>query len=98
MRIATIALTSLGVGAAVAVTGPVSFIGLIVPHICRVLGARSYGVLIVASAIVGAELLVISDLLARTIAKPAELPIGVVTAFLGAPFFYVLLMRRRREE
>lgn len=91
-----IALTALGVGAAVAVTGPVGFVGLAVPHLVRILGVHHYRALIAASAAFGALLLVVADLLARTVAKPAEIPIGVVTAFLGAPFFYALLLKRGR--
>lgn len=97
-RLFAVLLSALGVGAAVAVTGPIGFVGLVVPHLCRYLGAVSYRTLIPASALGGAVLLVIADTAARTMAQPAELPIGVVTAFIGAPFFYILLMRRPSAE
>jgi iron complex transport system permease protein len=97
-RRVAIALTALGVGAAVAVSGPIGFIGLVVPHLTRLLAGPSHRVTIVGSAIGGGLLLVIADTIARTVVKPAELPIGVVTAFLGAPFFYALLIRGRAGE
>ncbi|NUP10390.1 MAG: iron ABC transporter permease [Polyangiaceae bacterium] len=98
VRAAAVILCALGVGAAVAISGPIGFVGLVVPHLARILGGASHRITIVGSAIGGGLLLVIADTLARTIVKPAELPIGVVTAFLGAPFFYFLLLRRRRAE
>lgn len=94
-RAAAIALTALGVGAAVAVSGPIGFVGLVVPHLTRLFWGPRHSVTIVGSAIGGALLLVVADTIARTLVRPAELPIGVVTAFLGAPFFYALLIRRQ---
>jgi iron complex transport system permease protein len=97
-RRVAIVLTALGVGASVAVSGPIGFVGLVVPHLTRLLAGPSHRITIVGSAIGGALLLVIADTIARTLVKPAELPIGVVTAFLGAPFFYALLLRKRAGE
>lgn len=87
--------TALGVGAAVAAAGMIGFIGLIVPHLVRLLTGPDHRVLLPASALAGASLLLFADLLARLVLAPAELPIGIVTAFLGAPFFLYLLVRGR---
>lgn len=83
------------VGASVAVAGPIGFVGIVVPHLLRlVIGPRHAG-LLPTSALLGAVLLVGADMVARTIVAPAELPIGIVTAILGAPFFLWLLLRQR---
>ena len=87
--------TALGVGAAVAAAGMIGFIGLVVPHLVRLLVGPDHRVLLPASLLAGASLLLFSDLLARLLLAPAELPIGIVTALLGAPFFLYLLMRGR---
>jgi iron complex transport system permease protein len=88
--------TALGVGAAVAAAGLIGFIGLVVPHLLRLLVGPDHRVLLPASALAGASLLLLADLLARLLMAPAELPIGIVTALLGAPFFLYLLVRERR--
>lgn len=88
-------LTALGVGAAVAAAGLIGFIGLVVPHLIRLLSGPDHRVLLPASALAGASLLLFADLLARLLLAPAELPIGIVTALLGAPFFLFLLVRGR---
>ena len=87
--------TALGVGAAVAAAGMIGFIGLVVPHLVRLLVGPDHRVLLPASALAGASLLLLADLFARLILAPAELPIGIVTALIGAPFFLYLLMRGR---
>ena len=87
--------TALGVGAAVAAAGMISFIGLVVPHLVRLLAGPDHRVLLPASVLAGATLLLFADLIARLALAPAELPIGIVTAFLGAPFFLYLLLRGR---
>jgi len=87
--------TALGVGAAVAAAGLIGFIGLVVPHLIRLLVGPDHRVLLPASALAGASLLLLADLLARLALAPAELPIGIVTALLGAPFFLYLLLRGR---
>ncbi|QLF95013.1 iron ABC transporter permease [Pseudomonas sp. ABC1] len=87
--------TALGVGAAVAAAGMIGFIGLVVPHLVRLLVGPDHRVLLPASALAGASLLLLADLLARLLLAPAELPIGIVTALLGAPFFLFLLLRVR---
>ncbi|MBA1274766.1 iron ABC transporter permease [Pseudomonas azotifigens] len=88
-------LTALGVGAAVAAAGLIGFIGLVVPHLIRLLSGPDHRVLLPAAALAGASLLLLADLLARLLLAPAELPIGIVTALLGAPFFLFLLVRGR---
>ena len=88
--------TALGVGAAVAAAGLIGFVGLVVPHLLRLLVGPDHRILLPASALAGASLLLLADLLARLLMAPAELPIGIVTALLGAPFFLYLLVRERR--
>lgn len=87
--------TALGVGAAVAAAGLIGFIGLVVPHLMRLLVGPDHRLLLPASALVGASLLLLADLIARLALAPAELPIGIVTALIGAPFFLYLLVRGR---
>lgn len=91
-------ITALMVGAAVAVSGIIGFLGLVVPHLLRLMLGPDHRVLLPGSALLGASLLLGADLLARTIIAPAELPIGIVTAFIGAPFFLWLLLRNRNQS
>ncbi|MEU4694582.1 iron ABC transporter permease [Actinoplanes sp. NPDC023714] len=91
-RYLLIVAASLGTAAAVSVSGLIGFVGLIVPHTIRLLTGPSYRSLLPLSILFGAAFLTLTDLVARTVAGDAEIPIGVVTAFLGAPFF-VLVMR-----
>lgn len=86
---------ALGVGAAVAAAGLIGFIGLIVPHLVRLLTGPDHRVVLPASALAGATLLLFADIFARLVMAPAELPIGIVTVFIGAPFFLFLLVRGR---
>jgi iron complex transport system permease protein len=95
-RIVIVVFATLGTAAAVAVSGLIGFVGIIVPHAVRLLAGTSYRVVVPLSALFGAAFLVAADLAARTVMSPAELPIGVVTAFLGAPFFVVVLRMTRR--
>jgi iron complex transport system permease protein len=85
---------SLATSAAVAVGGPIGFIGIIVPHLVRLMVGSDHRVLLPASALFGAAFLVGCDLLARTVIAPVEIPVGVVTALLGGPFFLWLLVRK----
>lgn len=87
-----ILLVGLSVGAAVSVSGVIGFVGLVVPHILRLWIGPDHRFLIPGSAVLGALLLLGSDLAARTLAAPAEIPIGIITASIGAPFFLWLLM------
>ena len=87
-------LVAAGVGVAVALAGAIGFIGLVVPHIMRMLIGPDHRYLLVASALGGAILLLLADTLARVVVAPTELPVGLVTALVGAPFFISLLRRR----
>lgn len=87
-------IASLLAAAAVAVSGVIGFVGLVVPHVIRLLWGADYRLLIPASALLGASFLIFADALARVVAAPSELPVGVVTAFVGVPFFLWLLRRR----
>lgn len=92
-----IILVAAGVGLAVAVSGSIAFVGLVVPHMVRLWVGPDHRVLLPLSALGGAVLLLLADAVARTAMAPAELPVGLVTALLGAPFFISLLRRRRLE-
>jgi iron complex transport system permease protein len=96
VRLLVVAAATVATAAAVAVAGLIGFVGIIVPHTIRLIVGGSYRLLLPMSVIVGAGFLVFSDVIARTILSPAELPIGVVTAFFGAPFFAVVLRTSRR--
>ena len=87
-------LASLGAAAAVAVSGLIGFVGLVVPHAVRLTAGSSHRRVVPLSFLFGAAFLVLADVVARTLHSPAELPIGVVTAFVGAPFFLVILRRQ----
>jgi iron complex transport system permease protein len=95
VRLLIVAAATAGTAAAVAVSGLIGFVGIIVPHTIRLLVSTSYRAVVPLSLVVGAGFLVLTDVLARTILSPAELPIGVVTAFFGAPFFAVVLRTTR---
>ena len=94
-RVLIVVAASLGTAAAVAAGGLIGFVGIIVPHALRIAGVTSYRWLLGLSAIGGGAFLVLADLIARRALAPAELPIGVVTAAIGAPFFVALLRSRR---
>lgn len=89
---------ALAVGASVAVAGVIGFIGLVVPHLLRLALGPDHRLLLPGSALFGATLLTGADLLARMVVQPAELPIGIVTALVGGPFFLWLLLRRRDKH
>lgn len=91
------AAAALITGAAVAVSGTIAFVGLVVPHMLRLVVGPDHRVLLPASAVGGALFLVVADTLARTVVQPAELQVGMITAFVGAPFFIVLLLRHKRR-
>lgn len=88
--------TSLGVGLCVALTGVIGFLGLLVPHCLRLWLGPGHRLLLPASMLGGALLLIVADTLARTLAAPAEIPVGLLTSLLGGPYFLYLLMRRSR--
>jgi iron complex transport system permease protein len=91
-----ILVVAIGVGACVALAGTIAFVGLVVPHIVRMLIGPAHAALLRGSALAGAVLLILADLLARIAIAPTELPVGVVTALIGVPFF-VLLLRHRGQ-
>lgn len=94
-RVMLIALAAVLAGSAVSVAGLIGFIGLIVPHITRLLLGSDYRFLLPGSALIGAALLTAADTLARTMFDPLEIPVGILTSAMGAPFFLYLLRRRR---
>jgi len=96
VRLLIVVAATAGTAAAVAVSGLIGFVGIIVPHTIRLLVSSSYRAVVPLSLVVGAGFLVLADVIARTIMSPSELPIGVVTAFFGAPFFAVVLRSSRR--
>ena len=98
VRLALIVLTALLTGAAVAVCGTIGFVGLVVPHLIRLIAGPDHRALVPASALGGALLVTLADLASRTIAAPVEVPLGVITALAGGPFFLWLLHRTRREQ
>jgi iron complex transport system permease protein len=85
---------SLATGAAVSVGGPIGFVGIIIPHLVRLLVGPDHRLVLPASALFGAAFLVACDLVARTILAPVELPVGIITALIGGPFFLWLLIRK----
>ncbi|RHW40039.1 iron ABC transporter permease [Lysinibacillus yapensis] len=97
-KYALLAGGSMLTGAAVAVSGAIGFVGLVVPHMTRMLWGTDHRHLLTLSFINGASLLIICDLVSRTIISPAELPIGVITAFIGAPVFSYIFFKQRRAR
>jgi iron complex transport system permease protein len=95
LRIEIIILTALATGIAVALCGVIAFIGLVVPHLIRLTLGSNHYIVIPGSALLGALLLLVADTLSRTLFSPAELPVGIVTALLGGPFFIYLIMRQQ---
>ncbi|MER7135599.1 FecCD family ABC transporter permease [[Kitasatospora] papulosa] len=98
LRIVLVLVVALLTAAAVAVAGIISFVGLLVPHLLRMANGPGHRFLVPGSALGGALVLVAGDLAARTVADPAELPLGVLTALFGSPFFFWLLRRTRRRQ
>ncbi len=95
VRLTVVAAATLGTAAAVSVSGLIGFVGIIVPHTVRLLSNASYRVVLPVSMIGGAAFLILADVVALNLQAPAQIPIGVVTAFVGAPFFLFLLRSRR---
>ena len=94
-RLLVVAAATLLTAAAVSVSGLIGFVGLVTPHIVRLMVGHSYRILVPLSAIVGAAFLALADIGSRTLIAPGELPVGVITAFIGAPFFCFILWRGR---
>ncbi|WP_019067277.1 FecCD family ABC transporter permease [Streptomyces hokutonensis] len=98
LRVVLVLVIALLTAAAVSLSGIISFVGLVVPHLLRMAAGPGHRFLIPASALLGALVLLGADLTARTVAAPAELPLGVLTALIGSPFFFWLLRRARRGQ
>ena len=98
LRIGSIVLVALLTGVAVAFCGIIAFVGLVVPHVIRMAIGPAHRPLIIASAFGGAALIVLADLLARSVVTGADLPIGLLTSLIGGPFFFFLLFRQRRRS
>ncbi|MGQ9468621.1 MAG: FecCD family ABC transporter permease [Nitrososphaerales archaeon] len=96
-RLACITFSALAVAAIISFVGPIGFICLVPPHIARFLVGTDHRFLMIGSALIGSLLLTSADLTARVIIAPFELPVGVLTAFIGAPLFVHLLLKARRE-
>jgi iron complex transport system permease protein len=96
VRLVIVIAATVGTAAAVSVSGLIGFVGIIVPHAIRLLVSTSYRAVVPLSLLAGAGFLVLADVIARTVLSPAELPVGVITAFFGAPFFAIVLRTTRR--
>jgi iron complex transport system permease protein len=96
-RLAIFAVTSLAVAVSVTTVGVIGFIGLVVPHLVRLMAGSDHRVVLPASALAGGSLLVIADTLARTVMAPRQLPVGALTAAIGVPLFLILMSRSRRS-
>ncbi len=97
LRFNIIISSAIIVGISVSLTGMIGFVGLIVPHLMRILGGVNHNYLMPGSAIAGAVLMIIADLISRVILQPAELPIGLITSAIGSPFFLWLIFRMRTQ-
>ena len=96
LRYRVIFSAAVAVGASVALSGMIGFVGLIVPHLVRIIGGVNHRYLLPGSALAGACLLISADLLARTLVQPAELPVGLITSAVGSPFFLWLILRMQK--
>ncbi|MGB1271736.1 MAG: FecCD family ABC transporter permease [Endozoicomonas sp.] len=97
VKLKLIVLTAMAVGVSVSVSGVIGFVGLVVPHLIRLVVGPDHRILLPASALLGGILLLAADIVSRTIVAPAELPIGIVTALMGSPFFLSLLWQQRKR-
>jgi len=97
VKLRVIILSTMAVGAAVSVSGIIGFVGLLVPHAVRMIGGADNRYVLPASALLGSVILLLADLIARTVAIPSEIPIGVVTALLGTPLFLYILIRDKKK-
>ena len=98
LRILMLVVVAMLTAAAVAVSGIILFVGLVIPHLVRMVAGPGHRLLLPASALGGATILVVADMAARTIAAPAEVPLGVLTSLIGAPFFFWQLRRTRTKQ
>ena len=96
LRVRVILLSALAVGIGVALTGVIAFLGLVVPHLIRMTLGSNHKIVLPGSALLGGLLLLVADTLARTVFAPAELPVGILTALVGGPFFVFLILREQK--
>jgi len=97
LKLVVILFSTLAVGAAVAFSGVISFVGLLVPHAMRLIGGVDNRYVLISSSIAGALVLSLADLVSRLVIQPLELPIGVITALLGTPVFLIILLREKNK-
>ena len=96
-RITLLGAAALVTGSAVAVSGTIAFVGLVIPHILRLVLGPDHRILVPMSALGGGSFVILADTVARTVIQPAELPVSIITAFVGAPFFIFLLIKNKRQ-
>ena len=96
-RVTLLGAAALVTGSAVAVSGAIAFVGLVTPHILRLVLGPDHRVLVPMSALGGAAFVILADTVARSVIQPAELPVSIITAFVGAPFFIFLLIKNKRR-
>lgn len=96
IKTAAILVTAAATGAAVAVSGGIGFVGIVVPHLLRLIAGPDHRWMLINSALLGASVLIFADMISRSVAAPAELPIGIITALIGGPFFMWVLLSNRR--
>ena len=97
LHLAIYVIASLLTATAVTQAGSIGFVGLVVPHLIRLLGYHDHRILLPAAALLGASLLLLADTVARTLLAPQQLPVGILTAFIGVPLFLYLLYRGARQ-
>jgi iron complex transport system permease protein len=98
LRTRVILLSAVAVGIGVALTGVIAFLGLVVPHLVRMTMGSNHRIVLPASALLGGLLLLVADTASRTVVAPAELPVGILTALIGGPFFVYLIMREQKDR
>lgn len=98
LRVVTMTIVAVLTAAAVAVSGIITFVGLVIPHLVRMLVGPGHRLLLPGSALAGALIVVLGDVIARTVAAPSEIPLGVLTALVGSPVFFLLLRRTRASQ
>ena len=98
MQQAVVLISSLAIAVTVSIAGIIGFIGLVIPHIARFISESRHGVLVWFTSLIGALVMVWADVLARSIFKPEEVPIGILTACLGAPVFMQIINRRYKDS
>jgi iron complex transport system permease protein len=96
IKVGMLALTSLIAAAAVSVSGIIGFVGLVIPHMMRILVGPDHRILVPSSVLMGAMFMVSADTFSRMIVQPTEIPVGIITALIGAPFFIYLLVRKKK--